>query len=247
MNRQATVETWALPAGADEGGFKRNALSLVLGVGVTLALFLGIAHYERGAPANPPVEVDDLRVAVMPVSPPPVPVPPVETQPQAAPLAGFEYSPTDSPVSIAVSPPDLDRLLPEDLSKAPPVTAQFNLRLADLRPKMDLLNDAQHIYQKGEVDRPPNVLSRTNPQVSSRVRDNADVLRVTLLVVIDTEGEAGNVRMTKSSGNPEFDAIMAEYIRSWVFSPAIKGGRKVRCMIEQRITIQWKSGSPFQS
>jgi TonB family protein len=247
MNRQVAIETWTLPADPTEGGFKRSALSLLLGTGVTLGLFLGIAYYERGAPATPPPDLDDLRVSVMPMSPPPVPVTPKEPVPEFVPMQGFEYSPAESPVSIAVSPPDLTRLLPEDLSKAPPANAQINLRLADFKPQLNLQQDSQYVYQRSEVDQAPAVLERPNPQVSSRVRDNAPVLQVKLLVVIDANGVAGNIRLTKSSGNREFDQIMVEYIKEWVFSPAMKGGRKVRCLVEQGITIQWRAGSPFET
>ena len=245
--RPATVESWLLPADVDEGGWGRTTLSLLLGTGFTLALFLGIAHYEKAAPPSPSRDLDDLRVAVMPVTPPPVPVTPTETMPDVVPMLGFEYSPADSPVSLAVSPPDLAQLLPEDLSKAPPVGAQFNLRLADFKPSLSHVQDTQYIYQRSEVDQPPAVLERPGPHVSSRVRDNAPELHVRLLVVIDPNGVAGNIRLTKSSGNREFDALMVEYIKEWVFSPAMKGGKRVRCLIEQGITIQWRKGSPFET
>jgi TonB family protein len=247
MNGQAAMDDWTMPADAGEGGFRRSAVSVLLGGGVTLGLFLGIAYYERGAPASPAPDLADLRVAVLPMSPPPVPVKPVEPVPEVVPMQGFEYSPAESPVSIAVSPPDLTRLLPEDLSKAPPANAQITLRLADFKPQISLQQDAQYIYQRSEVDQAPAVLERPRPQVSSRVRDNAQALHVKLLVVIDANGVAGNIRLTKSSGNPEFDRIMVEYIKEWVFSPAMKGGRKVRCLIEQGITIQWHAGSPFET
>ncbi len=245
--RPATAPLWTLSSEIDEGGRGRTALSLLLGAGFTLGLFLGIAHYEKAAPAGPPRDLDDLRVAIMPVTPPPVPVTPTETIPDVVPMLGFEYSPADSPVSLAVSPPDLSQLLPEDLSKAPPVGAQFNLRLADFKPQMSFVQDSQYVYQRSEVDQAPAVLERPGPSVSSRVRDNASVLQVRLLLVIDPAGAAGNIRLTKSSGNAEFDQLMVAYIKEWVFSPAMKGGKKVRCLIEQGITIQWHAGSPFES
>jgi TonB family protein len=246
MNSKTIAKTWIISSATDDrGGLGQNALSLLLGAGFTLGLFLGIAHYEKSAPARPPAELDDLRVVVLPVQPPPLPVTPTDAVPDFTPMAGFKLAPSDSPIKIAVSPPEFLAILPEDLSKAPPANAQTNLRLADFKPKMNFLEDAQHIYQRSEVDRAPAVLERSNPQVSSRIRDDAMVLHVTLVVVIDTSGAAGMVRLTKGSGNPQFDDLMVEYIKEWVFSPAMKGGKKVRCLIEQRITVQWKAGSPF--
>jgi len=242
MHDRATAETWSfLPA--TTGSRWRHALSLLLGAGFTLSLFLGIAHFGKLGPTNPPPELDDLRVAFLPVQPPPVPVTPIDPIPDITPLAGFELSPSDSEVKIAVSPPNLATLLPEDLSKAPPANAQVTLRLADFKPRMDFIRDPAHIFQRSEVDQPPTVVSRADPLVSSRVRDNAASLHVTLVMVIDANGMGGHVRLTKSSGNAEFDALMIESIKEWVFTPAIKGGKKVRCLIEQGITVRWAGGS----
>ncbi len=248
MNSKAMTDPLLLSSAPDEGSpLGQNALSLLLGTGFTLGLFLAIAHYEHAAPPRPPPDLDDLRIAVLPVQPPPMPVTPTEAVTEFAPIAGFELSPSDSPVKIAVSPPNLAAILPEDLSKAPPANARFSLRLSDFKPKISFLEETQHVYQRSEVDRAPAVLDRPTPQVPSRVRDNALVLRVTLVVVININGEVGHIRLTKSSGNPQFDELMVGYIKEWVFSPAMKGGRKVRCLIEQGITIQWKAGSLFQT
>ena len=67
------------------------------------------------------------------------------------------------------------------------------------------------------------------------------------MVIIGTNGEVGKVRLTQSSGKPEFDNLMIEAIKDWVFSPAIKGGKKVRCLIEQKISVQWKTDDPFHA
>ena len=246
MNIPATAKNWPLSTTSVDGpGMGCRVAGFGLGTAFTLGLFLGIAYYERGAPERPAPALDDLRIARAVMEPPPVPVKPVDPEPELTPMAGFELSPAESPVKIAVSPPDLASLLPEDLSKAPPANAQLGPMLAIFKPKMDFLQDAQHIYQKSEVDRPPTALEKPVSYVSSRVRDNAAALRVTLIVVIDADGSAGHIRLTKGSGNPEFDTLMIESIKTWVFSPAMKGGKKVRCLIEQGITVQWAAGSHF--
>ena len=247
MRTAAVALAWTQASAPESGGGAGlRALSLLLGSGFTLVLFWGIAHYEKAAPAEAPAALDDLRVSVLPVQPPPLPVKPPEMVAEALPMAGFELAPSNSPVKIAVSPPDLAALLPEDLSKAPPAEARLALRLTDFKPKMDYFNDTQHIYQHNEVDRAPTVLERPTKYVSDRVRDNAPQLRVTLLVVIDAYGAASQVRLARSSGNPPFDDLMIESIKEWVFTPALKGGRKVRCLIEQGITVRWSSTSRFQ-
>ena len=247
MNPVADAPTWSLSAPVRGAGTGERIAGLILGVGFTLGLFLGIAHYELGKPVPPPPDLDDLHSVLMLAEPPPVPVKPTEAVPDVTPMAGFELAPAQSPVTIAVSPPDLSAILPEDLSKAPLASAQLGPSLSDFKPKTDLAYDSQHVYQKSEVDRPPKVLERPTPQISSRVRDNANALRVTLVVVIDANGTVGRIRLTKSSGNPEFDQLIIESLKEWIFSPAMKGGRNVRCLIEQGITVQWSGGSVFSA
>ena len=245
MNAPATVKTWIFPADPGEGSPVRNVLSLLLGAGFTLGLFLGIAYYEKGAPVSPPAELADLRVSVVPMSPPPVPLVPPEPVPEIVPLLGFEFAPTDSAVSIAVSPPDLARLLPEDLSKASP-SVQLGPLHADYKPRISSIVDPQHVYQKSEVDKAPTVLVRNDPSVPREVRDGANLLRVTIIVVINTDGSIGSARLATTSGNEKFDVLMVENIKEWVFSPAIKGGKNVRCLVQQGITVRWTAGSPFE-
>ncbi len=247
MQPRATLDAWRFSiADVDDGGAWLGLLSLLLGSVFTLGLFLGIAHFQGRSPEQPPPELDDLRMAVMPVQPPPMPpVNTTELLPDFTPIAGFALSRSESPVKIAVSPPELATLLPEDLSKAPPANVHFGLTM-NYRPTMSFLNDTQHVFQRSEVDQPPKVLSRSTPSVSSQVRDNANALRVVLVVVINADGSVGEVRLTKSSDNAQFDELMVEAIKEWVFSPAIKNGRKVRCLIEQAITVKWSEGSKFE-
>ncbi len=235
------------PSAAAQGSLARQIVGFIAGSCFTVALFLGIAHYEKGAPAKPPADLDDLRVALLPVEPPPLPSATAEPPTETVPLPGFDLAPAESPVKVAVSPPDLAVLLPEEMSKAPIVHARVTTAPGEFKPRMELVMDAQHIYQRSEVDRPPQVLERPNPTVSNSVRDNAKSLHVTLLVVIDANGTVGRIRLTKSSGNEAFDKLMMESITEWVFSPAMKNGRNVRCLIEQGITVQWSAGSVFST
>ena len=246
MSRDATADHWSLSVPVRGAGLAQRIVGLFLGVAFTFVLFLGIAHYEKGTPARPPPPLDDLKVTLMPVEPPPLPVTPSDPLPDMTPMAGFDLSPTESAVKITVSPPNLSELMPEEMSKAPPADAHIGPLLTDLKPKMAFQYDPQHVYQKSEVDRAPEILERPDPQVSSRVRDNASVLRVTLVVVIDANGSVGHIRLTKTSGNPEFDKLMIESMGEWVFSPAMKNGKKVRCLIEQAIAVQWSAGSQFR-
>ena len=79
---------------------------------------------------------------------------------------------------------------------------------------------------------------------SRNTRDNADSLRVTLLWSSTPKGAVTSIRVLKPSGNKDFDSIVLQCVRDeWVFSPAIRKGRKVRCMVQQLIWYKWTEGS----
>jgi TonB family protein len=64
--------------------------------------------------------------------------------------------------------------------------------------------------------------------------------------VVDAEGGVTGIRVLKPSGNAKFDSIVLESVRDeWEFSPAIRKGRKVRCMVQQLVWYKWTEGSPF--
>jgi len=223
-----------------------EALYLSLGAGLTFILFLGISHFEMVKAVAPPAEIEDLR-AVSAVSEPPPPRSEEHSEPMEAvvPLTGIDIGASDSPVKLAVVPPDLSKLMPPaDLP--PRATIQFGQLLTDLRPKSGPVGEFQHIYQQSEVDQPPLAIVKTIARVSSRVREDVQSLRVTLLLVIDTQGAVTSIRVMRPSGNARFDNIVLACVRDeWEFSPAIKKGKKVRCMVQQLVWYKWTNGSPF--
>jgi len=256
-NSQPRVPTGADPSAMVEGRsalapgrgatqLADAALSLVVGAGFTLGLFVGVAHFENVKAVVPPPEIEDLRAAPSIFVPPP---PKEEEHPDpvevVAPLTDLEIGTSDSPVKLAVVPPDLDKLLPPaDLP--PRATIQFGQLLSDLKPKAGSLGESQRIYQQSEVDQPPAAAIKTIASISPRVRDNAMQLRVTLLLIVDTEGAVTNIRVLKPSGNALFDSIVLQCVRDeWVFTPAVKRGKKVRCMVQQLIWYKWEEGSKF--
>jgi TonB family protein len=225
---------------ADEG------FCLLLGAGFTFCLFLGVAHFEMVRSVSKPSEIEDLRtVSGVPEPPPPKVEDRVDAHEVDVPLTGIEIGASDSPVKLAVVPPDLEQLVPPaDLP--PRATIQFGQLLTDLKPKANISGDYQHIYQQSEVDQVPLAVVKTIARVSSRVRDNVDSLRVTLLLVIDPEGAVQSIRVMRPSGNAQFDSIVLQCVRDeWEFTPAIRKGKKVRCMVQQLVWYKWTNGSPF--
>jgi TonB family protein len=226
---------------ADPGNPAQVLLCIALGAGFTLALFLGMAHVGRINQAAPPADIEDLRSVSLPFQPPPPPrVTPADPEPVSdiSTVTGFDFSPSDSPVKIAVSPPNLNDIAPSN-QVAPTAYIQIGRLYGEFKPKMGFSIDLQHVYQKSEVDTPPTMLYRAAPPISRRLFKDASVLRLTLLFVVETNGAITNVRMSKSSGSPEADAIVMETVQhDWGFTPAVKKGRKVRCMLMQPFRLE---------
>lgn len=238
-----SLESPAVPARRGAGAAQVVA-SLGLGAGFTLALFLGIARFDRAAQGGPSDDIMDVRSVAL-QEPPPPPREATQEQPVAeVPQIGFEAAPSESPVQIAVTPPDLRDLMPQTM--APPAQIQIGQLYHDLKPRIDINFAADHVYQMVEVDQLPRVLNRVNPTVPPSVRQNASMLRTSLLFVVDAEGQIKNVRVVTTSGNPDFDAIIMKNILEWSFAPAVRKGKKVRCLLQQAVVIKWNAGSVFE-
>lgn len=226
-----------------------EAVALLIGGVFTLALFVGMAHFENFGAVEPVTEIEDLRLAAIPLEPPPPPpkLERIEEIPEAVlPFSGLEVGASESPVSIAVVPPDLESFIPT--SATPPrARIQFGLLHTDFKPKVDIETDPRHIYQDTEVDQRPRGLVRTAPPIPSDVSGRAASMRVGLLLLIGVNGKAESVRVTESSGNPRFDTIVADTVKNeWVFSPAVRRGKKVRVLAQQPFRIVFNSNSsPF--
>ena len=241
-----TVPSLRMKSGA--GSAARNALSVLMGAGFTFCLFWGVAHYARVAPSHPAVEIDDLRAVALPIQPPP---PPSSVQPETEPaittvtVVDFAPGPSDSPVKIAITLPSLDSLLPAT-RLALPAMLQVGQLYGEFKPHTDLVVDTQRVFQQSEVDSIPTALYRPPPSISRRLFKDADKIRVTLLFVVEANGTITNVRVVRPSGNPEVDTIVLETVqKEWGYAPAMKRGKKVRCLLQQPFTIVLPSASPF--
>lgn len=239
-------------AAFSSGNPRREAIvtevgSVGLGAAVTFGLFFAIAHFKTPpAPMAPPIE--DLRAVSLPPEPPPPkllnPTPPSES---TVPFAGLEVGASDSTVKIAVLPPDLDALVPKSHAP-PPAVIQTAQLITNFKPKAEANFDFDHVFQPSEVDQRTAVLARPVPRWPSDVPPKTERLRVVFLMVVNTHGQAESVRLLNPSASPSFNEEVAAQIREeWVFSPAMKNGRKVRCLVQQAVVLSQQPGrSPFE-
>lgn len=228
----------------------QELLALATGAAFTFALFFGMAHFENVGTSETAAPIEDAPLISAPFEPPPPPPKPVEQTAipdTTLPFAGLEVSPSESPVAIAVVPPDLAALIPAT-TNPPRAMIRVGGLQAEFKPKMDIEFDARHVFQETEVDQVPRAIVRTAPAISSNVRQNAETLRAVLLLQIDQKGRVESARVVKTSGNPEFDKIIAQTVREeWLFSPAIRRSKNVRCLAQQAFRVNFTSGSPFEA
>jgi TonB family protein len=225
-----------------------DVLGVLMGLSFTFVLFLAIASFEDTSSVEPVAEIEDLRPMSIPMDAPPAK--PVERPQEIAspvPLMGIEVAAADSPVKITVVAPDITELMP-DVEIAPSAVIQTEQLYTNFKPQIDSgLGDNQRVYRQSEVDERPKVLSRPNPNVPKVVRGRATMLRISLLIVVDTKGSVESIRVLDSSGNEGFDEIIIGDVKKlWVFTPAAKKGRKVKCMLQQTVRVTWEAGSPFE-
>ncbi len=234
------------------GGFNvwQDALSWAAGLAFTFLLFFGLSRLESTVPESPAAQIVDLRAVSLPLEPPPprtedvAPEQPADT---AAAIAGLEIGASDSPVHIAVVPPDLEALVP---ATHEPVGAIVRLGYLNpaLKPRVEVDVDLRRVYQVSEVDRPPHAIVRVAPPGTGRFFSDTRSLRVDLMIVIDVNGRAVNARVVESSGKPDFDNLVVQTVRNdWEFSPAIRRGKKVKCLAQQRIRVTMEQGTPFET
>ncbi len=224
-------------------GIGHTALSVIGGVGFTLILFLGITHFQNTTPAVAPLEFDDLRTVAIPLEPPPSRVVhPERAEPAITSVTGFDAAPSDSPVKIAIVPPDLAALFPT--TAAPAAVIPVGQLYSDFKPGVYLGGYGQHIFQVSEVDQVPRVLHTVMPAVSASMIVKGSA-HVSVIVVVDANGVVSRATLAQTCGNPVLDEIMLQNIKEWTFSPAVKRGKPVKCLIQQGYRIQLPRASMF--
>jgi TonB family protein len=219
--------------------FLRRLASVGAGAAVSALILFAIskARLTEGAKAQPMLE--DLRTVVLPAPPPP-PAQKAAVEPPPPTLIDFEPEPSDSPIKVTASLPA------PDFSLRPPAQPELEFGVDAFRPdaRADFAK-LEHVFQRSQVDQRPIALFRKAPEVPTRLLKEASTLRVTLVFIVNIDGTVQDVRVVRSGGE-EVDGLMVEAIREWRFKPAVKSGRKVRCITQQLTIVKSPGFSPFQ-
>jgi protein TonB len=83
------------------------------------------------------------------------------------------------------------------------------------------------IYKVAQLQTPPKVVSKVEPNYTNEARSAKIQGPVVLSLMIDTQGRAHKIRVTRSL-DKGLDQEAIDAIEKWHFAPGIKDGKPVR-------------------
>lgn len=217
------------------------------GVAFTFTIAAALAAFSHSPVETPDaVAEEEIRSVEVPEPPPPPPA----SQPTSAgtplppaPLV-FDEAPTASTVRIAPTPIPIEPLVTE---ARPSFALTFDYSPGQFRPGAASWEpDVDHVFQRSEVDQQVAAIFRKVPSIPASLLREVKNPRVRVLLVVNTDGSAENVRLLKGT-HPEFDRLVIEALAQWRFRPAMRKGRKVRCLTEVPVYVKYPGSNPFST
>ena len=208
----------------------RVALGLGAGVVVSVIILLGLARAQRTGPVERP-EFQDIRTVQLPAPPPP-PTQSESLLQRPPPEIDVEQSPVPVPgaIRVAAAPP-----VP---TFQPAADMQFDFSPDAFRPSPETSrDDGRRVFKQSEVDQRVVVLRKKAPSIPAWLLKEVENPRVTVLMVVNTDGSVENVHLLKSA-HPEFDRLVLEAVVQWKFRPARKGGKTVRQWLQLPVYVK---------
>ena len=156
----------------------------------------------------------------------------------------FDEAPSTSSVRIAPTPIPITQLI--TVAK-PSMSLQFTFDPGEFRPGGgDWQPDVDHVFQRSEVDQQVVAVFKKAPRIPTTLLREVKNPRVTVLFVVNTDGSVENVRLLRGQ-QPEFDRLIMDAISEWRFRPAMRKGKKVRCMTELPVYVKAPASNPFST
>lgn len=226
-----TPSAWSAQVGAALGG-----------VAFTIAIGAGLAYFSRPPVTEEEPEVMEIRSVEIPEPPPPPPQNITRGTPLPPAPMIFEESPSTNSVRIAPTPIPIAPLITEI---RPSFSLQFDYNPGDFQPRGEGWEpDVNHVFQRSEVDQQVVAVFKKAPSIPTSLLREVSNPRVRVLFVVNTDGTVENVRLMKGT-HPEFDRLVIEAISEWRFRPAMRKGKKVRCLSELPVYVKAPSANPF--
>jgi TonB family protein len=225
-------------------GWLKHVGGLAGGLGFTLAILAMLAFAPQTGHPPEETEIEEVRAIEIPEPPPPPPPNPNRGTPLPPAPIVFEEAPSTSSVRIAPTP----------IPNAPLVTVarpayslHFDFTPGEFRPDSgDWEPDVNHVFQRSEVDQQVVAIYKKVPNIPAELLKIVQNPRVRVLMVVNTDGSVENVRVLHGT-NADFDALVADAIRGWRFRPAMKKGKKVRCLVELPVYVKAPSVNRFMT
>ena len=213
-------------------------------------ILIVLAFLRAPLKPGPATEIYTAHLVTLPFDEPPPP-PREQAPPVPGPIVGpmrMEIAP-EAVSAVHIQVPEIPLL--DNETQPPParavVAARFDLAKSIARP-VDVEDlSGRRIFSRNEVDQRPMVVYRVTPKFSGQRVAKMATPSVVLLLVVNTDGSVGDVRVMRGSGEEDFDQTMIDTIREWRFNPAILKGRKVRCWVEQRVSVKLSGANPFEA
>lgn len=215
----------------------RIAAGLGAGLAVSILILVGLSRAQRTGPIEVP-EFQDIREVVLPTPPPP-PARMEALQRRPPPAIEVDQSPVPVPgaIRVAAAPP-----VP---TFQPAAELEFDFSPEAFKPSLDAARDAERkVYKQSEVDQRVVVLHQKTPRIPMWLFKQVRNPRVTVLMVVNTDGSVENVHLLKTA-HPEFDQLVLEAVVQWKFRPARKGGKPVRQWLQLPVFVQPPIYDPF--
>lgn len=227
----------------------RQATQGLVGLASAALILLALALLRAPRTSEPAPEINTVRFVSLPADEPPPPVKeatPADPGPIVEPTR-MEIAP-EAASAVHLQVPDVPLLGRETPPPARAVAAgRFSVGGSITPPMQGDDLAARQVFSYEEVDQRPMVVFRVKPNVLPWVVRTMATPRVVLLLVVNTDGSVGDVRIMHSSGESYFDQAIVDAINNWRFSPAVRKGRKVRCWVEQAISVKVEGGNPFEA
>lgn len=196
----------------------------ILGIGVSALLFLAIpltqifTEYKKA-----PEEIEAIDMA-----PPPPPPPPDEPPPPPEPE---EQEP---PPELDTPPPPIS-LEQLDMALNPGTGGSLggDFALPNFNAKTEDLGSLD-IFDIGDLDNKPQPKKQGAPKYPAAAKRKGQQGFVVAEFIIDEHGKVTQVTI-KQSSDPIFEKPTINAIRSWLFTPGEKGGRKVKTRTRVKI------------
>ncbi len=202
------------------------AIAVMLGVLVTVVLFVIIPFSHLVAKPKSLVQLTSAKTADVPPkvdNEPPPPAPEPEKKEETPP----ELKLTEAPQQIAIS---------ADLEVA--IGGGGGLAgFGGIREMTAAETTKEDVFSVEELDKKPEPVSRVDPTYPMALRKAKVEGIVTLVFVLTEEGRVEDARVETSS-RPEFEKPALDAIRKWRFRPGMKEGQPVRAFVRQPLRFR---------